>query len=198
MKLPTIILIRHGQTEWNVEGRYQGQLNSNLTLLGQEQARESALKIKKNIKLREPFSFFSSPLGRARETTSIICNELGIDLNSVVFDENIKEINYGIFEGKTKVSCQTEHATAFNARESDKWFYQLEGGGESYETVSKRLYQWLESIKNESVVVVVAHEMINRALRGICMNYSHDRTLNLRQPNNMVLKLENYQEFIIE
>ena len=198
MKYPIIILLRHGQTKWNVEERYQGQLNSDLTPLGKEQAKENALKIKKFLKLNEPFPIFSSPLGRTKETTEIICKELNIDINSVVFDENIQEINYGIFEGKRKTFCQTEYASAFNAREANKWSYKLEGGGESYEGVSKRLHKWLSSVKNESIVVVVAHEMINRTLRGICLNYSPDITLNLRQPNDMVLKLENYEESIVE
>jgi probable phosphoglycerate mutase len=198
VKYPIIILLRHGQTQWNVEERYQGQLNSNLTPLGKEQAKENALKIKKFFKLNTHCPIFSSPLGRAKETTAIICKELNIDINSVSFDKNIQEINYGIFEGKQKKFCQREYASAFEAREASKWSYKLEGGGESYEEVSKRLYKWLLSIKDESIVVVIAHEMINRTLRGMYLNYSPDLTLNLRQPNDMVLKLENYEESIVE
>ena len=198
MKLPTIILLRHGQTLWNVEGCYQGQLNSNLTLLGQEQARQNALKISDFIKLNGSFKFFSSPLGRAKETAYIICDTLGLDRENILFDSNIQEVHYGIFEGKTKDFCKTTYAKEFKEREANKWSYVLEGGGESYEMVTKRIHRWLECVKDEEVVVLVAHEMINRALRGIYCSYDKKTMLNLRQKNDVVLKLENHQENIVE
>ena len=204
MNLPTIILLRHGQTLWNVEGCYQGQLNSDLTDLGKEQAKENALKIEKFIGIvgfspeRNSFKFFSSPLGRAKETAYIICDTLGLDRENILFDNNIQEVNYGIFEGKTKEFCKINHTKEFKERESNKWSYALEGGGESYEMVTKRLYLWLERVKDEEIIVLVAHEMINRALRGIYCAYDNNKMLNLRQNNDIVLKLEKNQEHIIE
>ena len=197
MSLPTIILSRHGQTKWNVEGRYQGQLNSSLTALGKEQATTNALKIAKILNLNEPYTFFSSPLGRAKESAFIIAETLGIDKSKIIFDENIQEIHYGIFEGKTKKFCKTEHNKEFEEREANKWDYILDGG-ESYEIVTKRINIWLESIQHEKIVVLVAHEMINRALRGIYCSYDREKMLNLRQNNDVVLKLENFQEIIVE
>ena len=197
INLPTIILLRHGQTIWNVEGRYQGQLNSDLTDLGKKQAKENAYKIAKAIDTSEPFKFFSSPLGRAKETSFIICDTLGLDRDNIIFDKNIQEVNYGIFEGKTKVFCQTEYAEEFKAREANKWSYVLEGG-ESYEMVTKRIYSWLERVKDEKVVILVAHEMINRALRGIYCSYDKKIMLTLRQKNDVVLKLENSHENVVE
>jgi len=199
MNLPTIILIRHGQTLWNAEGRYQGQLNSDLTALGKEQAKENALKIAKLLNFKENTpKFFSSPLGRAKETAFIICDTLGLDRESIIFDKNIQEVNYGIFEGKTKAFCQSEYAEEFKAREANKWSYILEGGGESYEMVTKRIHLWLERVKEEKLVILVAHEMINRALRGIYCSYDKEVMLKLRQKNNVVLKMENFSEQIIE
>jgi len=196
MNLPTIILLRHGQTEWNLEGRYQGQLNSNLTDLGKKQAKENALKISHIVKSDVPFKFFSSPLGRAKETTFIICDTLGIDKRQVIFDNNIQEINYGIFEGKTKEFCKNNLSREYAKREAHKWSYRLEGG-ESYEMASKRVNIWLKSIKDEQLVVLVAHEMINRILRGIYVSLETETMLTLRQPNDMVIKLENMRESII-
>ncbi|SFV69814.1 Phosphoglycerate mutase family (Rhiz) [hydrothermal vent metagenome] len=197
MNLPTIILLRHGQTIWNVEGRYQGQLNSNLTDLGKKQAKNNALKIAKLIGTNPEIKFFSSPLGRAKETSSIICDTLDLDKNKIIFDDNIQEVNYGIFEGKTKEFCKKKYKKEFEAREANKWSYVLEGG-ESYEMVTKRIYSWLESVKDEKMVVLVAHEMINRALRGIYCSYDKEIMLKLRQNNNVVLKLENSKEMIVD
>ena len=201
MKLPTIILLRHGQTDWNVEGRYQGQLNSDLTNLGKKQAQENALKIAKFIGVggfSPELKFFSSPLGRAKETSYIICDTLGLDRENILFDHNLQEVNYGIFEGKTKEFCKITYAKEFEEREKNKWSYVLEGGGESYEMVTKRLQRWLKHLKDEEIVVVVAHEMINRALRGIYCAYDKEEMLMLRQQNDVVLKLEKSQECRIE
>ncbi|MBU1667042.1 histidine phosphatase family protein [bacterium] len=193
---PTIILLRHGQTEWNVEGRYQGQLNSALTLKGKEQAKVNALKLHKHLGLKREFKFFSSPLGRAKESAFIICETLGLSKDTIIFDERIQEFNYGIFEGKTKEECARVYADELRAREADKFFYTIEGG-ESYERVNKRLYSWLESVKDEKLIIMVAHEMVNRALRGIYSNYSNEKTLTLRQENDLVIKLENRSESIV-
>ena len=195
--LPTIILIRHGQTKWNVEGRYQGRLNSDLTKKGKEQAQANALKIANVLNLKEPFKIFSSPLGRAKESCHIICDTLGIDRKEVIFDERISEFNYGIFEGKTKVECKEKYPQVLADREANKWSYQIENG-ESYMLVTDRLKSWLESVKDEKKVVMVAHEMVNRALRGLYCSLDSDSMLLLRQANDVVIKLENFKENILE
>jgi probable phosphoglycerate mutase len=196
-KLPTIILVRHGQTEWNVEGRYQGRLNSDLTEKGKEQSKRNASKIAKVLDLNKPFKIFSSPLGRAKESCHIICDELGIDKNKIIFDERISEFNYGIFEGKTKEECKELYPQVLAQREAHKWSYQIENG-ESYLLVTERLKSWLQSVSSEEVVLMVAHEMVNRALRGIYCDLDSNSMLALRQANDLVLKLENSEENIIE
>jgi len=196
MKLPTIYLLRHGQTEWNVEGRYQGQLNSPLTSLGKEQAKRNAQKLQKYLNTNE-VKLFASPLGRARETAEIIAKESGLESSKIIFEEDIQEVNYGIFEGQTKEYCKDVYAKEFAEREANKFTYVLEGG-ESYENVFVRLKRWLASVEEEEVIVVVAHEMINRALRGIYCQLPNDEMLTLRQPNDVLIKLENGLEEILE
>jgi len=196
MKQPTIYLLRHGQTEWNVEGRYQGQLNSPLTSLGREQAKQNALKLQKYLNINE-VKLFASPLGRARETAEIIAQECGLDVSKIIFEEDIQEVNYGIFEGRTKEYCKDVYAKAFAEREANKFTYVLEGG-ESYENVFVRLKRWLALVEEEEVIVVVAHEMINRALRGIYCQLANEQMLKLRQPNDVLIKLENGVEKILD
>jgi len=196
MKLPTIYLLRHGQTEWNVEGRYQGQLNSPLTSLGREQAKLNALKLQKYVNINE-LKLFSSPLGRARETAEIIAKQNGLASSQIIFEEDIQEVNYGIFEGKTKEYCKDVYAKEFSEREANKFTYVLEGG-ESYANVFVRLKRWLTSVEEEKVIVIVAHEMINRALRGIYCQLPNDKMLKLRQANDVLIKLENGVEKILD
>lgn len=196
MRYPTIYLLRHGETKWNVEGRYQGQKDSPLTNNGKEQARINALKLQKNIENFDEVKIFSSPLGRAKSTSFILCDELNIVRDKIVFDERLTEFDYGLFEGELKSFCQDKYADVFQAREADKWWYQIENG-ESYEIVTNRLKLWLDEVKEEEVIVVVAHEMINRALRGLYFNYEHNKTLKLRQSNDLVLLLSGDEEIIV-
>jgi probable phosphoglycerate mutase len=196
MNLPTIILLRHGETKWNVEGRYQGQLNSPLTQKGKLQAKMNASKIEPYLALFDSFRFVSSPLGRAKETALIVANYLSIDNSKIEYIKAIEEFDYGKFEGKTKKYCQEVYREEYEAREIDKWSYIIEGG-ESYDIVTKRLRAWLQTLNHEEPIIMVAHEMINRALRGIYTQLDKKSTLILRQPNDVVLKLENGLESIV-
>ena len=196
MKLPTIYLLRHGETLWNTEGRYQGQLDSDLTVKGENQAKENALKLSKYIDIQE-VKFFSSPLGRAKATAEIIAKSNGLESSQIIFEQDIQEFNYGIFEGETKEYCKKVYAKEFSEREANKFSYVLEGG-ESYVKVFERLMRWLSSVQDEEVIVVVAHEMINRALRGIYCSMTTEKMLTLRQANDVLIKLENRSETILD
>jgi probable phosphoglycerate mutase len=181
---------------WNLEGRYQGKKNSPLTLKGEAQAKANAIKLRNNIANFDEVKIYASPLGRARDTAFIICDELNINREKIIFDRRIEEFDYGIFEGQLKSFCQTNYATEFHAREADKWNYQIENG-ESYEMVTERLQLWLEEVKEEETVILIAHEMINRALRGLYLNFEHEKTLKLRQPNALLLLLKNKEELTV-
>jgi len=197
MHYPNIILLRHGQTQWNTQGRYQGQLNSNLTLLGKTQVKANAQKLRSLDKQWSKIKIFSSPLGRARESVVILCNTLEIAHERVAFDERLAEFSYGLFQGKTRQECAREYPEVLKAREANKWHYQLPKG-ESYAIVSKRVENWLEDIKSEEWVMVVAHEMLNRTLRGLYCGLTQEETLALRQPNDQVLLLAEGKEQIVE
>jgi len=191
---PTIILIRHGQTIWNEEGRFQGRLNSPLTKKGELQAKENAQKLKKNIEDFENIKIFSSPLGRARDTAYIICDELGISRDRIIFDDRIVEFNYGIFEGQKREDIMK--LQEFCDREANKWSYEIENG-ESYILVQDRVTDFLNSIKDEEKVIIVAHEMVNRTIRGVYCNYNNNITLKLKQSNNVIFYLNNKEEKIL-
>lgn len=196
MQYPTIILLRHGETEWNLISRYQGHLDSPLTAKGIDQAKANAKKLEKVIGKLDQIKIYSSPLGRAKASCTILCDVLNISADDIIFDDRIKEFSYGIFEGKTKQECQQNYPEEFAAREVDKWNHQLPKG-ESYEMVTQRLKSWLADIEGESVVIMVAHEMVNRALRGLYRGLETEETLQLRQANDLVLMLKNSGEYIL-
>lgn len=201
MAYPKIILVRHGETEWNAEGRYQGQLDSPLTDKGKRQAKDNGQKIKRHLAKASDFKLdevkiFSSPLGRAKSTALIVVDELEVSSDRIIFDERVQEFNYGVLEGKTKEYCKKNYLEIIEAREADKWFYQLEDG-DSYKLVAKRVKSWLDSLDSDKIVIAVTHEMVNRALRKLYRDISIDKALMLRQANNVVLLLENSEEKIL-
>jgi probable phosphoglycerate mutase len=193
---PKIILIRHGETEWNREGRYQGQLDSPLTEKGKQQAKDNAQKIKRELGNIDEVKIFSSPLGRAKSTALIIVDELGLSPDRVIFEPLIREFNYGILEGKTKEYCRENYSEIMDSREADKWFYQIESG-DSYKQVAKRIKSWLDSLDSKITVVAITHEMVSRTLRKLYRYITIKEALTLRQPNNVVLLLENGEEKIL-
>lgn len=90
-----IYIVRHGQTDWNLEGRYQGRIDIELNETGKVQAEEIYNKLK-NIKFDK---VFSSPLKRAYETAQIISSE------NIIKDERLIERCNGQLEGKLKKEC---------------------------------------------------------------------------------------------
>ena len=72
MTTSTICVFRHGETEWNIEGRYQGHMNSPLTSQGVIQARENARILRQHSYMFPPSTIYASPLHRVKETASIM------------------------------------------------------------------------------------------------------------------------------
>ena len=117
-----VLLVRHGETTWNIEGRIQGYFaDSPLTEKGVVQAAAVADRL-----AREGIEgLFSSDAGRTRETARPVVQATGLE---AVFDPDLRERNYGIFEGRTYADVEREypvHYQAFRARDPH---YQLPGG----------------------------------------------------------------------
>ncbi|EKX36767.1 hypothetical protein GUITHDRAFT_145508 [Guillardia theta CCMP2712] len=118
MKLPalrsclapaTILLVRHGQTEWNVQGRYQGHMDSPLTARGRQEAQLLGKSLPKRLKESNKMidNVFSSDLERARDTAKIISAEIGID--TIHTDTKLRERGFGIFEGLTREEVKSRY-----------------------------------------------------------------------------------------
>ena len=118
-----IILVRHGQTEWNVIHRLQGHQDSNLTLNGMNGAIEAGKKLYKLHKYDRKISYiYSSPLGRAKNTTKLILKQF-TDCNiDIEYDDSLKERNLGDLQGRTLSELRKNEPKTYNLLESDiKW-----------------------------------------------------------------------------
>ncbi len=106
MEIKTIYLFRHGQTDWNKEGRVQGATNIPLNETGIEQAKNIA-KILKNEGLEH---IYSSPLDRAYVTGKIVADESNIGIE---IEEDLKEISFGDYFGRLKTEVNKEFSEDF-------------------------------------------------------------------------------------
>ena len=100
-----IYLVRHGQTEFNREGRYQGRVDSPLTELGLAQARAAGARLAA-LAAEEGGNWIieTSPLGRARRTAEIIAQSMG--LPALTVDPRLIEVSYGEIEGLTAAEIE--------------------------------------------------------------------------------------------
>jgi broad specificity phosphatase PhoE len=171
MASPVLFYVRHGETEWNQQGRLQGQHDSELTALGLVQAVHCA-EILRELMARDgrdmaALDFVASPLGRARITMERLRATLGLDPNAYDVDARLAELSFGRWEGLAYLELLTHESDVLATRERDKWNF-VPPQGESYADLLARLSAWHATVMRETVVV--AHGGTARALvalRGI-------------------------------
>jgi len=190
MAATTICLFRHGETEWNTEGRYQGHMNSPLTSQGVSQARENARILRQNSALLPPFTVFASPLRRVKETARIMLDELGIPADIISYDDRLMEASFGDCEGLTEAEVAQKYPEFWKKRLTDCW-NACPPFGESYADLSSRVYDWYNDVKFSGTTIVICHAMTSRVMRGMYMDVSQQAIVNLPKPHDGFFKLCN-------
>jgi broad specificity phosphatase PhoE len=155
MAAPTIYYIRHGETDWNTEGRLQGHQDIPLNARGRAQAARCG-DILRDLFAREgrdpvALDYVSSPLGRARQTMELVRLALGLDAQDYHIEPRLIEICFGQWEGFTIAQLHSCDPEGVSLREHDKWHF-VAPGGESYETVARRMRDWYDSLHQDTVV----------------------------------------------
>jgi broad specificity phosphatase PhoE len=165
MPTPTIYYIRHGETEWNAEGKLQGAQDIPLNDLGRQQAAFAgsilAGLFARDGRNDQSFPFVASPLGRARSTMELVRGALKLPPHDYSVDDRLREIGYGHWEGSTLAQMQASDPDVFAERQADKWTVPPPGG-ESYASVQLRMRDWYDSLLGDTVAV--AHGGTARAL----------------------------------
>lgn len=188
----TIYLIRHGETVFNTGGRYQGELDSPLTPDGIEQVENIARLLKVIIDEPDEWEILSSPLGRTQQSTKIICDILGYDINKVITDNRLKEVSVGSWAGLTMQEIKASWPQRMTNTNHYNWYFRSPDG-ESYEAVVKRVSEWLESIKNKKKIIAVSHGLTGRIIRGVYGKLQTDQTLSLEVSQTTFYKLANHK-----
>ncbi|MBM3635756.1 MAG: histidine phosphatase family protein [Alphaproteobacteria bacterium] len=166
---PRILFVRHGETDWNVEGRLQGQQDIPLNALGRIQAEDVGRRLAKLIDNTAHSKWLVSPLGRTRETAEIARHALGLDPKAYQTEDQLKEITFGAWEGFTWAELRKSEPLAEAERMKNKWGY-VPPQGESYEMLTHRIGLWLETVKSE--IVAVSHGGVARALMVLAAGLS--------------------------
>lgn len=191
-----LYVVRHGQTEWNLQGRYQGQADSPLTDLGLRQARAVAGRLA-GLKIER---LYASPLGRAWATAGLVADAVGL---AAVADDRLKECGYGRCEGLTLAEIDQAFPGKSAWREEDKWRRRYPDA-ECYEDVFTRARDFAEEQLAGALkpggpsLCVVAHDCLNRTLVGGLLAWSSQEIMSGRQPNNAFFQLEGAGYQVIE
>ena len=160
---PLLYYIRHGETDWNREGRLQGQRDIPMNANGRAQARACG-EILRDLITRQPataLDYVASPLGRARETMELLRATLGLEPKSYHVDERLTEVSFGSWEGFTIEELRRYSPDAVAARERDKWGF-APPQAESYAAMSQRVRAWYDTLERDTVAV--AHGGVLRGL----------------------------------
>jgi probable phosphoglycerate mutase len=179
---PDLVFFRHGETDWNVEGRLQGQRDIPLNAKGRGQARHNGEVVARHVPEALAWDFIASPLVRARETMEIARTAMGLPPADYRTDDKLMELTFGTWEGFTYRDIERQRPGWLAERDADKWHFQPPGG-ESYRMLSERIVDWLASVAGPSVVV--AHGGVGRVLRAYLLgldplttvveDFPHDR-----------------------
>ena len=184
----TIYCIRHGETDWNAESRYQGQANIPLNARGRAQAKRNGEALRALLPGIADADFTASPLDRACETMRIVRRTLGLPENDFRRDARLREVHYGHWEGKLLTELPQLDPVGVADRLADPFKWRPEGG-ESYADLMERVVEWLDTVERDTVIA--AHGGVSRALRGYLLGVDMAGVLRIPVPQDRVLVIRN-------
>lgn len=185
-----IYLLRHGETVFNTQGRYQGELDSSLTAKGIEQVMHISKLLKMVINDPNEWEIISSPLGRAMQSTKIICEILKYDIDRVITDNRLREVSVGDWAGLTTSEIKESWPELIKNTDHYNWYFNSPNG-ESYDSVKARVTDWLESIKNKEKAIAISHGLTGRIVRGVYQSIEKNQALKLEVSQHTFFKLAN-------
>ncbi|MDP4215659.1 MAG: 2,3-bisphosphoglycerate-dependent phosphoglycerate mutase [Bacteroidota bacterium] len=168
--MPLLVIVRHGQSVWNLENRFTGETDVDLTALGRDEARAAGKKLK-------GFTFahgFTSVLRRAEETLQLILEEIGRTDLPISRNKALNERNYGQLQGMNKA----ETALKYGDRQVALWRRSYDvrpPGGESLQDTVARVIPYYRAAIEPLLaagqnILIVAH---GNSLRALMMHLEH-------------------------
>ncbi|HKS89189.1 MAG TPA: histidine phosphatase family protein [Stellaceae bacterium] len=181
----TIFLVRHGETEWNRIGRYQGWSDSPLTEFGRAQA-EAIGKRLAALPEAAAAALVASPLGRARHTAEIVAECLG-RTGPPVLDARLREVSLGSWDGLDHAEVHALAPQLFVGEGRYGWYFQSPDG-ERWDEFAGRLAAWLAEA-GEGPLIAVCHGVVTRVVRGLYAGLPRAEALRLPVPQDCIWRL---------
>lgn len=180
-----LFLIRHGQTDWNVEGRWQGQADVPLNLNGLEQAEIMAQSAVRH----SIATIYTSDLLRARQTAEALARHVGVP---VIVEPRLREIDQGEWQGMLATDIETRYAQRFKDRREDPLGVSPPGG-ETVHQVRERVVAAVENIRTahpEQSVALVSHGFAIAVIRTHYSGKPFTQVWQLVPKNSELIELE--------
>jgi len=172
-----LILVRHGESEWNAQRRYQGQADVPLSGLGKRQAELVAERLAG----QKIDAVYASDLIRAWETASAIAEKSGLD---VLPEPRLRELKFGVLEGLTFEEAQAKYPQMIAAWLED--FNQPPEGAETIDLFNARIVSLLEDLEakhDEQVVLLVGHGGSLSEILRVALGLSREKRWYLEMEN---------------
>jgi broad specificity phosphatase PhoE len=190
--LKTLYLIRHGQTEWNLQKRMQGRMDSPLTQTGRAQADANGRVLKE---VAEVDALIASPSGRTRETAYIVNSYLRAPMS---YEDVLMERDCGDWAGLTVDEIEDSFPRAWRARGADPYNHRPPGG-ENFDDMIARVRDFLDSLfdNNLGQVALVTHSALSRAILTYFMALGPAELARVLHPNDLVYRLDFQSQQIV-
>ena len=185
-KGPRLLLVRHGETEWNRQGRFQGQIDVPLNDNGRLQASQAGEFLK-----AVPIDFaVSSSMARPKETAEIILNhhpEVALELR-----DDLREISHGLWEGKFESEIESGYPGMLQQWQRYPETVQMPEGENLQQVWDRAIAGWNAIVQSASrssepcTILVVAHDAINKAILCYVAGLGVESFWNFKQGNGAV------------
>ena len=189
-----LYFVRHGQTDWNVERRFQGHAEIPINETGRKQAARNGNALAAEIEDPERLFFASSPLIRTRQTMEIIRERLSLPPQRYMIDDRLIEIDLGEWNGRTPDEVNADDPGIFERRNESKWDFTIPGG-ESYADAAIRTRDFLMSLTGPTLAI--GHGASGRLLRGYLRGLKPEQVAHLPAPQDVVFKLNKGEEIVL-
>ncbi|WP_238917871.1 alpha-ribazole phosphatase [Clostridium sp. YIM B02555] len=181
-----LLLIRHGETEWNIKGKIQGSCDIELNATGIRQAEELSSKMLEN---KYNFSkIYSSKQKRASKTAEILSKATNVEYAVI---EGLEEMNLGVWEGLSWAEVKEKYPTEY-----EEWYinrrYTKTPKGESYEDMLKRVFAAIKNIIKENCedVVIVTHSAVIMSIQCFLTNTPFDEMTKFKTENTSITEVD--------
>lgn len=166
MTTTTLYFVRHGQTEWNLDERMQGHLNSDLTAHGIQQT----LNLAKGLPNMGLTHCYTSDSPRTQQTTALLTAELNLPVKT---EAGLREINMGPWEGENKTTIQSRYPESWTHFWHQPHLYQPNGNGETFAELQTRSVQALNEIIHQhpgATILIVSHRITIKVMLAYLLN----------------------------